>query len=202
MNNLNESIQNSDNKATKKDKNVFFKAYSLSNYNLDFLAFLERYLPKKVYSVLKFLGLDLVLLKYAVLILLIVVFASPLFVSVPINQEEKAISIFLFSIGILCAVLVLYTLVYVKVKVNNDSIELKGQKYQFSDMDIVFCENIFNRHIEIFLENDAREPSIKLYLDEDQMDFVEEFYLAYFFFFFKDKKIRYKQSQSNLKNKF
>lgn len=202
MNNLNESIQNSDNEATKKDKNVFFKAYSLSNYNLDFLAFLERYLPKKVYSVLKFLGLDLVLLKYAVLILLIVVFASPLFVSMPINQEEKAISIFLFSIGILCAVLVLYTLVYVKVKVNNDSIELKGQKYQFSDMDIVFCENIFNRHIEIFLENDAREPSIKLYLDEDQMDFVEEFYLAYFCEKNKDKKIRYKQSQSNLKNKF
>lgn len=137
---------------------VSFKAFSLANY-----------------------GQIWTLLRNVALILLVVVFVSLFFISVSVGQEEKAILIFFLSIGILCAFLILYTFIYVGVKVNNEYLEIKGKKYQFGDIrKIKFFRNFFyfGRHIKIYLEDDTY-PSATLYINDIQMDLIEEFYLDY-----------------------
>lgn len=143
--------------AKKINKDVSFKAFSLANY-----------------------GQIWTLLRNVALILLVLIFTSVPFISVSINKEEEAISIFLYSIGTLFTYLILYIIVFVKVKVDDGFIQFKGKKYNFSNIrKMKFYKTLFNgKYIKIYLENDTY-PNATLYLDDDQMDVVEEFYLDY-----------------------
>ena len=138
---------------------VEFKAHSLANY-----------------------GQIFTILRNAALILLIIAFVSVNYVYVPVYQDKKAILIFFLIIGVLCAFLILYTVVFVRVKLCNDFIKVNNKDYYFEKIrKIKFCRSFFyfGKNIKIYLEDD-KYPSLTLYLNNsDDMDLIEEFYLDY-----------------------
>lgn len=151
-----------ENKSIPKKLNndtVEFKAHSLANYGQIFIIF-----------------------KNAAFILLIIAIASINYVYVPADQNKKAILIFFLIIGALCAFLILYTVVFVRVKLCNDFIKVNNKDYYFEKIrKIKFCRSFFyfGKNIKIYLEDD-KYPSLTLYLNNsDDMDLAEEFYLDY-----------------------
>ena len=137
---------------------VEFKAHSLANYGQIFTIF-----------------------RNAALILLIIAFVSVNYVYVPVDQEKKAILTFFLIIGALSSFLVLYTVAFVKVKLDNDFIEFKGKNYHFSTIrNIVTCDSIlsFGKHIELY-PIDKVKPIILYMNNTDDMKLIKEFYEDY-----------------------
>ena len=155
------NIINISNKSISKklNKDLFeFKAHSLANY-----------------------GQLFIIIRNAALILLIIAFVSVNYVYVPVDQEKKAILTFFLIIGALSSFLVLYTVAFVKVKLDNDFIEFKGKNYHFSTIrNIVTCDSIlsFGKHIELY-PIDKVKPIILYMNNTDDMKLIKEFYEDY-----------------------
>ena len=143
----------------KLNKDILeFKAHSLANYSPHWIIF-----------------------KNASLLLLIIAFVSVNYIYVPVDQEKKAILTFFLIIGALSSFLVLYTVAFVKVKLDNDFIEFKGKNYHFSTIrNIVTCDSIlsFGKHIELY-PIDKVKPIILYMNNTDDMKLIKEFYEDY-----------------------
>lgn len=144
----------------KLNKDILeFKAHSLANY-----------------------GQIFIILRNAALLLLIITIIGTNYIYVPVGSSEISILKFLIFVGTLCAFLFLYTVVFVKVRLGNNFIKVKGKDYHFDKIrKMKFCRSFFyfGKHIKIYLEND-KYPSLTLYLNNgEDIDLIEEFYLDY-----------------------
>lgn len=123
-----------------------------------------------------------IILRNAAFLLLIITIIGTNYIYVPVGSSEISILKFLIFVGTLCAFLFLYTVVFVKVRLGNDFIKVKGKDYHFDKIrKMKFCRSFFyfGKHIKIYLEND-KYPSLTLYLNNgDDIDLIEEFYLDY-----------------------